>query len=407
MTVKPFRALRPDVQYAEQLNVPPYDVVTTDEVKKRTQNNPLSFFHVTRAEADLPGISDEYSPAVYQKARDNLKGFLREKILVQEEKPSFYLISQTWKGRTQTGLYTLVSCEEYENDLIKKHELTRKDKEEDRTNHISTVQADTGPVFLAFKENRDFMALTKNIIKEPPLYHFTDENNVEIRLWQIGDSALINNMEQYFKNIPSFYIADGHHRAASAVNLWKKNNKPGRDDATSYFMAVLFPSSQLEILPYHRAVLDLNSLTEEQFLQSCGQNFLVKQSKGLTPERKGQIGMYMNNKYFVLVPKEGSFNKNDPLESLDVSILQKNLLAPVLGIEDPRTSKRVQFVGGIKGPKELARLVDEKIAAVSFCLYPVSLDELISITNNHQVMPPKSTWFEPKLRDGLVTYYFG
>jgi uncharacterized protein (DUF1015 family) len=407
MTVKPFRALRPDIQYAERLNVPPYDVVTSDEVKKRVRDNPYSFFHVTRAEADISGLSSEYAPEVYQRAGENLKKFLKEKILLREDSPSFYLIAQTWKGRTQTGIYSLVSCGEYENNKIKKHEFTRKDKEEDRTNHITAVQADTGPVFLAFQDNHDFMPLVRDIISGSPLYHLTDENDVEISLWKIGSQTEISGIERYFLNIPAFYIADGHHRAASAVNVWKKENKPGNDSGTSYFMAVLFPSSQLEILPYHRAVLDLNNLSEDEFLQKCGLNFLVKEASGLSPEKKGEIGMYIRNKFFILVPKEGSFNKNDPLDSLDVSILQKNLLAPVLGIEDPRTSKRVQFVGGIKGPKELIRLVDEKTAAVSFCLYPVSMNELISITDSHQVMPPKSTWFEPKLRDGLITYYFG
>ena len=406
MTVKPFYGIRPDVRYAELLNVPPYDVVDLDEVKKAVKNNPYSFFHITRAEADLAVLSDEHSPEVYLKARENFLKFKKDGILKTDLKPSYYLLSQTWEGRTQTGIYAIVSCDEYDQGLIKKHELTRKDKERDRTSHIKTVGADTGPVFLAFQSTEEYSAVKDSVQKPVPVYDLTGENGVQNRLWVIDDADAVKRIEAYFQGIPSLYIADGHHRAASAVNIWKEEKSKAESNlqGRGYFMAVLFPADELKILPYNRVVMDLNGLSETDFINKVQESFQLTETADSSPSEKGEIVMYLKNRLVSLSPKAGTFNKADPLESLDVSVLQNNLLSPVLGITDPRTSPRIKFVGGIKGPAELLRQVDEGLAAVSFCMYPVSMSELMEVTNLGRTMPPKSTWFEPKLRDGLVTY---
>ncbi len=405
MTVKPFRGIRPDKKYVSLLNVPPYDVVSLEDVKKAVQDNPYSFFHITRAEADLTDLADEYAPEVYQKARDSFESFLSKKILIKDEKPSFYILSQTWKGRTQIGLYTSVSCQEYENNQIIKHELTRKDKEQDRTKHIETVKADTGPVFLFFEDNGEFINLIKPLLEKNPFYNLIDENEVENKLWLIQENHDISALEEYFQKKNAFYIADGHHRAASAVNVWKnlKNNGVNDNDAYQYFMAVVFPASQLKILPYNRAVLDLNGLSVDQFVSKLKENFSVRPASSLKTEKKGVIGMYIKKSFYQLTLKKDLI-PFDPLESLDVSVLQKNVLSQILGIDDPRTSKRIQFVGGIKGEDELVRIVNSRKAKAAFSLFPVDINDVVKITQNHQIMPPKSTWFEPKLRDGLVVY---
>lgn len=402
MTVKPFRGVRPDKRFAAILNVPPYDVVDAQEVQKSASNNNYSYFHITRAEVDLPGLKDEHSEAVYKKARENFLRFISDGVLKTDEKPCYYMLAQTWEGRTQNGIYAAVSCEEYDRGLIKKHELTRKDKEQDRTNHIRTVGADTGPVFLAFENTPDYAAIKDAVQINDPEYDITDENGVQNRLWVVSDAATVDQIEKYFQSIPALYIADGHHRAASAGNVWREGGKslPGCD----YFMAVIFPSSELQILPYNRVVTDLNGLSEAAFIDQIKTKFSIKETGQLLPEGKGEIIMYLAKKLYSLTPKTGTFNTADPQEALDVSILQNNLLSPVLGISDPRTSQRIKFVGGIKGPKVLMSMVDNGSAAVSFCLFPVSMKELMDVTNRGQIMPPKSTWFEPKLRDGLVTY---
>lgn len=407
MIAKPFRAVRPAKDLAEQVNVPPYDVVSAEEVKKAVAGNPHSFFHITRAECDIPDLKDEHAMEVYQKARENFLDFINKGTLRRDSRPCYYLLSQTWHGRTQTGIYAAVSCEEYNKNLIRKHELTRKDKEEDRTNHIETVGAGTGPVFLAFDAPQAFLSMSSQVRKGVPEYELTDENTVENKLWVIDEEKTVKEIEDIFRSVPAFYIADGHHRAASAANVWRKKKElPGHsgNEGYNFFMAVLFPSSELEILSYNRVVLDLNGISEEGFFVRIMDQFEVHKTDLRKPSRKGEIIFYINKQFFLLNPRPGTFDRNNPLESLDVSILQKNLLAPVLGIDDPRTSKRIQFVGGIKGTEELVRLVDTGAAAAAFAMYPVSMQELMAITNANLIMPPKSTWFEPKLRDGLVTY---
>ena len=412
MTTKPFKGIRPDKIFASIVNVPPYDVVELEEVKKAVKNNPYSFFHITRSEADLPGNNDNNSPFIYQKAKENFNRFMDDRILIRDEKPCYYLFSQIRNGRVQTGIYAAVSCEEYEKNLIKKHELTRKNKELDRTNHIMTVKADTGPVFLAFEMPQESESIFYDAIEKfkttEPLYDFTDENNVENKLWIISEEIEIAGVEDFLKKIPCFYIADGHHRAASAVNVWKslKGSIPGHNgnENYNYFMAVIFPSNELEIMPYNRIVMDLNGLSEKEFIEKIKFNFVIKNTNRIYPEKKGEIVMYINKSLYLIKTKDDTFDNESPLESLDVSILQNNLLLPVLGIDDPRSSERLRFIGGNRNPDELIRIVDVTPGSVSFSLYPVSMKELIAVTNSGQLMPPKSTWFEPKLRDGLVSY---
>jgi uncharacterized protein (DUF1015 family) len=407
MIIKPFPAIRPDRSYATLLNVPPYDVVSVEEVRDAVKNNPFSFFHVTRAEADLDNPYDEYSPAVYSKARENFKSFIKKNILIKDPSDCFYILSQTLNGQTQTGIYTAVSCEEYEKNLIKKHELTRHDKELDRTSHIKTVKADTGPVFLAFEDkNNDssiYFATIKQFSEKLPVYDFIDENKVENKLWIISEKNEIKRLQKYFQKTNAFYIADGHHRAASAVNVWREKAQ-GQNSSFGYFLAVIFPASQLKVLSYNRLVKDLNGKSYEEMISEIEKSFDISYAtSSLTPGKKGVIGMYMNNtKYLITIKKK--LTADDPLESLDVSILQKFILAPILGINDPRTSENLIFTEGNKGEEYLINKVDNRDAMAAFSLYPVNINDLIKITESSRLMPPKSTWFEPKLRDGLVIY---
>jgi len=401
MFIKPFSGIRPDVKYVNAVNSPPYDVISREEVRKIINSNPFSFLRITRADGELPESIDEHSEEVYRKARENFEEFFKKGILFKEKAPCFYLLSQTWKGRTQIGIYAAVRCEDYEQGLIKRHELTRKEKEEDRTRHIYTVKAGTGPVFLTFEDNKDFNYIVKDWIKQPPLYTFLDEKSVENNLWIINKNTEF--IIDYFKKIPSFYIADGHHRAAAAVNVWKKirQEKKGYSGPADYFMSVIFPASHLQILPYNRIVLDLNNISREDFLSLVKKRFTVKPSRSLAPEKKGEFGMCLNGEIYrlSLLPEVG--NSKDVL---DADILQRYLLSPILGIDDPRSSNRIQFIGGIKPAEELVQIVKEGKAKISFALFPVSIRDVMEVADRGEIMPPKSTWFEPKLRDGLVVY---
>lgn len=407
MTVKPFRAIRPSSQAAPEFHVPPYDVVDREEVKRHLESHPKSFFRVTRPDAELPGV-DEHDESVYRRAKENLDAFLADGTLFREARPTYYLLSQTWKGRTQTGVYAAVSCEEYAKGLIKKHELTRKDKEDDRTKHILTTGAGTGPVFLSFEKTADWDSLIAPTLRKEPDYHVTDENGTDNKLWAIQSDDVVHALESYFLTIPALYIADGHHRAASAGNIYRQLSaeRPGApaDAGWKSFMAVIFPSSDLAILAYNRVVFDLGGLSADDFRKKMEEKFDVKETGGLETSGQGDIRAYLGGKCLRLKAKPGTFDAASALSSLDVSVLQENLLKPVLGIDDPRTSKRIQFVGGIRGTTELKRLVDSGKAAVAFSMFPVSMKELMAVVDQGAIMPPKSTWFEPKLRDGLVVY---
>lgn len=402
-TIKPFRALRPHNEYAAQVASRPYDVLSSDEARKEVQGNLLSFLHVTKAEIDLPADVDIHSEAVYQKAKENLEHFIDRKILFQDEKPCYYIYELAWKGRTQTGLVCVSLVEDYFNDVIKKHEFTRPEKEKDRIDHMRTIRAQTGNVFLACKDSKELNDIFEHWKgHNNATYSFTADDGVTHAVWVVDALATIDAITHLFgEKIPATYIADGHHRAASAAKVSRE--LPDSEDA-SYFLTTIFPANQLAILDYNRIVKDLNGLSEEEFLQRLSEQFDVeKAGAAVRPEKLHQFGMYLNNQWYTLSAKEGSY-KEDPIGILDVTILQEAVLDKILGIKDPRTDNRVDFVGGIRGLGELEKRVTGGEAKVAFSLHPVSIQQLFDIADSGQVMPPKSTWFEPKLRDGLLTH---
>ncbi len=402
----PFKAVRPDPQYIEKVNVPPYDVVNAEDVARFTKDNPFSFFHVTRADVEMPGY-DEHGDEVYARARENFDKLLQDKILLEDEEAHYFVYSQTWKGKTRVGIITSVAVDEYENNTIKKHELTRPDKEEDRTKLLLTLEFNPGPVFMLFKDQPGYEAIVNEVMKEAPTYAFTDENSVENKVWPTH-SRHNTALKAYFEKMDAFYIADGHHRAAAAANgrsiLKAKNpSHTGKEDY-NYFMAVLFPASQLSILSYNRVVIDLGFESEKDFLKQVSKSFEVDVTKKYEPDHKGEIIVFLQSGRYALTPHADSYDTHDAVASLDVSVLQKNLLEPILKIEDIRTSKNIAFVGGIKGPQALEKMVEEGKAQVGFALYPVDINDLIRISDENKIMPPKSTWFEPKLRSGIAVH---
>jgi len=401
--IKPFRALRPHNEYATQLASRPYDVLNSSEARKEVEGNPLSFLHVTKAEVDLPEDTDVHSEAVYEKAKENLELFMDRKILFQDDKPCYYIYELAWKGRTQTGLVCGSSVEDYFNDVIKKHEFTRPEKEKDRIDHMRIIRAQTGNVFLAcrpLKELSDVFSQWKQ--QQPAAYVFTAADGVTHSVWVVDGTATIDVITNLFKEkVPFTYIADGHHRAASAAKV--SAQLPGSEEA-KYFLTTIFPADELAILDYNRIVKDLNGQSADAFIEALQKDFTIEPSEAaVSPSSLHQFGMYINGKWYRLKAREGSF-ASDPIGILDVSILQNNVLDRLLGIKDPRTDTRVDFVGGIRGLEELKKRVDSGEMAAAFSLYPVSMDQLFDIADSGGVMPPKSTWFEPKLRDGLLTH---
>jgi uncharacterized protein (DUF1015 family) len=400
--IKPFKALRPHLEYAPQVASKPYDVLNSEEAKKEAAGNLLSFLHVTKAEIDLPSDIDPHSNEVYEKAKNNLQKFIKEKVLFLEQKPCYYIYELRWKGRTQTGLVCVSSVTDYFNEVIKKHEFTRPEKELDRINHMRTIGAQTGNVFLACKDIKELDDIfdhwrEQNIAD----YNFTADDGVQHTIWVVNAVATIDIITNLFKEkIPFTYIADGHHRAASAAKVSKEL---GSEDA-QYFLTTIFPANQLAILDYNRIVKDLNELTDEEFLKKLEQDFTIqKNNEAVSPAHLHQFGMYLHNQWYVLEAKEGSY-KTDPIGVLDVSILQENIFTKLLNITDPRTDKRLDFVGGIRGLSELEKRVNSGEMKLAFSLHPVSIQQLFDIADSGNVMPPKSTWFEPKLRDGLLTH---
>jgi uncharacterized protein (DUF1015 family) len=402
-TIKPFKALRPHNEYAAQVASKPYDVLSSEEARKEAKDNLLSFLHVTKSEIDLPPDVDVHSEAVYQKAKENLQHLIDKRILFFEEYPCYYIYELAWKGRTQTGLVCVSSLDDYFNDVIKKHEFTRPEKEQDRIDHIRTTRAQTGNVFLACKDLKELNDVFDHWKKHNNAeYYFTAGDGVVHTIWVVNALATIDIITNLFKNkIPFTYIADGHHRAASAAKV--SQALPGSEDA-NYFLTTIFPANQLAILDYNRVAKDLNGLTNEDFLQKLNEAFIVeKTGAAVTLTQLHQIGMYLNNQWYSLTAKEGTF-KNDPIGVLDVTILQENILDKILDIKDPRTDKRIDFVGGIRGLAELEKRVNSGEMKVAFSLHPVSIQQLFDIADSGTIMPPKSTWFEPKLRDGLLTH---
>jgi len=401
--IKPFKALRPHKEFAEQVAAKPYDVLSSEEARKETQGNLLSFLHVTKSEIDLPPTVDVHSTEVYEKAKENLEHLIEKHILFVEEKPCYYIYELAWKGRTQTGLVCVSSIEDYYNDVIKKHEFTRPEKEQDRIDHMRTIRAQTGNVFLACKDNKDLENVMDHWKDQNfAVYNFMAADGVQHSIWVVDALPTIDIITTIFKEqIPFTYIADGHHRAASAAKVSKDLSD---SESANYFLTTIFPAAQLAILDYNRIVKDLGTLSNEEFVQKLHQDFTVEESTTpVKPKELHQFGMYLDNKWYTLTSKEGTY-KNDPIGVLDVTILQENILTKLLGINDPRTDARLDFVGGIRGLEELEKRVKEGAAKVAFSLHPVSIQQLFDIADSGQVMPPKSTWFEPKLRDGLLTH---
>lgn len=402
--IKPFRALRPHNEYAAQVASRPYDVLSSDEARKEAEGNLLSFLHITKPEIDLPPTTDIHAPEVYAKAAENLEQFIKRKVLFQDETPCYYIYELQWSGRAQTGIVCVSSVDDYFNDIIKKHEHTRPEKEQDRIDHMRAIRAQTGNVFLACKDVKElhdvFSHWKRNNSAE---YNFTAADGVQHAVWVVREPATIDIITNLFnEKIPVTYIADGHHRAASAAKVSRNVDS----DEARYFLTTIFPSGELKIMDYNRVVTDLAGNDVDGFLKKLGEKFDVQKSASpVKPTQPHQFGMFLANSWYSLTAREVTYN-SDPIGVLDVTILQDNVLRPLLNIDDPRTDSRIDFVGGIRGLDELQQRVTSGAAQVAFSLYPVSMDQLFAIADTGAVMPPKSTWFEPKLRDGLLTHRF-
>lgn len=402
--IHPFKALRPAPAKAAAVAAPPYDVLNSAEAAIQAGNNPDSFLHITKSEIDLPGITDIHTQEVYEKAKTNLKEFITKGVLLREEKPCYYIYELVMNGRTQTGLVVASSIDDYENDIIKKHEFTRPEKEQDRINHIRTSGAQTGNVFLAYRDVDSINQLIDEWKKKTALYDFTAQDGISHRIWVIDDAATIQLISDLFeKDVPFTYIADGHHRAASAAKV-RRSLEAGYHENANYFLTTLFPANQLHIMDYNRLVKDLNGHSETDFLRALYDEFEVERMPAaFSPTRLHEFGLYLGGQWFKLTSKQGTYS-DDPIGVLDVTILSDKILDKLLGIKDQRTDKRIDFVGGIRGLHELEKRVDSGEMKLAVSLHPVSIQQLFDIADSGNVMPPKSTWFEPKLRDGLLTH---
>jgi len=409
--VRPFRGLRPKKELAEQVAAPPYDVLDSNEAREMAKGNPYTFLHVNKPEIDLDPSVNLYDNHVYAKGAENLRKFIQEGIVFQDEKPKFYIYRQIMGTHQQTGLVACASVDEYEQDLIKKHELTRQEKEDDRVKHILHQNAQVGPVFLTYRAREEIDRTIAEITKGDPEYDFTSDDGVRHTLWVVKDEALIRKIEGLFSQVDILYVADGHHRSAAAMRVReikrKENPHHTGNEEYNYFLTVIFPHNQMQILDYNRVVKDLNGLDEAKFLEKVKEKFEVTpmpEGEQFKPSRTHEFGMFLDGRWYKLTAKPGSYDENDPVKRLDVSILQENLLAPILGIGDPRKDKRIDFVGGIRGLFELEKRVNSGNWTVAFALYPTSIEELMAIADAGKIMPPKSTWFEPKLKSGLVVH---
>ena len=407
---RPFKALRPTPEYASKVAALPYDVMNSEEAKVMVEGNPYSFLHVDKAEVDLPDCTDIYCDEVYAKANENLLKLESDGICQMDETPCFYIYQQIMNGRAQTGLVGCAWVDDYINNRIKKHELTRADKEADRIRHVDTCDANTGPIFLCYKGQAEITDIIDAYKQGTPEYNFTTDDGISNTVWVINDAEACKKLADLLGNVGDFYIADGHHRCASAVNVAKMRREQNPDyngtEEFNFFLAVLFPAESLEIMDYNRVVKDLNNNTESEFIDKIKADFVIEDAPcegAYHPEAKHTFGMYMGGKWYKLTAKDGTFDPQNPVDQLDVSILQKNLLTPILNIGDPRTDKRIDFIGGIRGLGELERLVDSGMA-VAFSMYPTTLDDLMAIADANLIMPPKSTWFEPKLLSGLFIH---
>lgn len=406
---RPFKAIRPVPDKAEAVAALPYDVMNSNEAREMVKGNTYSFLHVDKAEVDLDKSVDLYDEKVYLKARENLDKLVSDGICKADETPCIYIYRQIMNGRSQTGLVGCTAIDDYINNVIKKHELTRADKEADRINHVDYCDANTGPIFLTYREDDFINSLVEDWKKNhEPVYDFVSEG-VGNTVWVIDCPETIKTVTEKFAAIDYLYIADGHHRAASAVKVGKKRREQNPDytgeEEFNFFLAVLFPRNELEIMDYNRVMKDLNGNTSEEFMAKMAEIFEIEAvgAKAYKPEKKHTFGMLLDGTWYKLTAKDGTFNPNDPVEQLDVSILQKNVISPIFGIDDPRTDKRIDFIGGIRGLGELEKRVNSDMK-IAFSMYPTTLDDLMDIADAGQIMPPKSTWFEPKLMSGLFIH---
>ncbi|WP_300381276.1 DUF1015 family protein [Clostridium sp.] len=408
--IKPFRAIMPIKELVDKIASLPYDVMNSNEAREMVKDNPYSFLHVDRAEVDMPLGIDVYSDEVYEKAKSNLENMINKGYYKEDEESSFYVYRQSMGGRSQVGLVGCASIDDYNKDIIKKHELTREEKEIDRIKHLNKCKAHTSPIFLTYRKNEEISSIIKDWILKEPFYDFISEDENHHTVWVISDKEVVKRISELFKEINYLYIADGHHRTASAAKVSQIEREENKsyigNEEFNYFLSIVYPDSELEVLDYNRTIKDLNGLTEKEFLDKVSKKFIIyKRNEEVKPNKKHNFGMYLNKQWYLLEAKEGIFNPQNPVEQLDVSILQNNLLSPILNIEDPRTSKRIRFIGGIRGLKELERRADIDMK-VSFSMFPTTIEDIMAIADSKMVMPPKSTWFEPKPRSGLFIHKF-
>ena len=400
-TLKPFAALRPKPELAACICELPYDVMSSEEARALAAGNELSFLHVSKPEIDLPATTDIYDPAVYAKGRENFQKLISSGALKQDAAPAFYLYRQIMGGHTQLGLVAAASCEEYLKNIIKKHEFTRPDKEDDRVRHIETLNSQTGPVFLTYRAVPSLDSLFAKISATAPDIDLTAPDGVRHTSWPIRDAQTIQTIESEFAKIPYLYIADGHHRSAAAARVYQSRKGAGH---SSTFLTVIFPHNQMQILPYNRVLKDLNGNSREALMQKLDAIFIIKPGGNPKPSRKHELGFFINSQWYTLHFRPQFAATNDPIEKLDVTLLQKYVLDPIFGIDDPRTSKRISFVGGIRGTGELEKLVNSGEYGCAFSMFPTSIEDLMTIADAGGIMPPKSTWFEPKLRDAMFCH---
>lgn len=405
--IRPFECIRPEERVADRVAALPYDVYNREEACREVKKEPLSFLRIDRAETQFDDSVDTYAPEVYLKAKELLENAIEDKVFITDTDKAYYIYELTMDGRTQTGIVACASIDDYASNVIKKHENTRADKELDRITHVDTCSAQTGPIFLAYRSNEIINQEVDKAKKEKSLYDFVSEDGIRHQVWKISDEAAVANIQKAFAGISSIYIADGHHRAASAVKVGFKRREanPGYtgQEEFNYFLSVLFPDGQLKILDYNRVIKDLNGYSEEEFISQLKKCFEVETSASqVKPAKRGEFGMYLGSRWYRLTAKPEILSE-DPVDGLDVSLLQNNVLTPILGIDDPKTDKRIDFVGGIRGIGELERRCNED-CVLAFSMYPTSIQELFAVADAGRLMPPKSTWFEPKLRSGLFIH---
>ena len=408
--IRPFKAYRPVKEHVKDIAALPYDVMSSKEARTMVKDNKYSFLHVDRAEVNLDESVGEYDKVVYDTAKKVLENMIEEGLYIQEKAPAIYIYQQIMDGRGQKGIVCCTSVDDYINNIIKKHERTRLLKEIDRVNHVDICNANTGPIFLTYRNNNEISSIVEEWTKKEPVYDFISEDGNGHRVWIIDDNIVIEKLVKLFKSIKYLYIADGHHRSASAVKVALKRRKQlGKytgNEEFNYFLSIIYPDTELKVFDYNRTVKDLNGLSEEEFFSKVEESFYLSKSesnKPVTPKNKHEFGMYMNKQWFILRAKDGSFDESNPIDSLDVSILQNNLLNPILGISDPTKSERIEFIGGIRGLKELENRADNDMK-VSFSMYATTIDDIMNVADSGKTMPPKSTWFEPKPRSGIFIH---